>query len=230
MTTTDTTLLLSLRGLPRTLGATAHHEVDWTVPDDLGTSAMWVEPGSTLHLDVDLTTVDEGVLAQVTGDVELHGECVRCLDPVVEEGEFHAAEVYFESPTRRTAPTPEDELPEELLTVQDGDVVDLEPLVRDEVLDMVDPLPLCRPDCPGLCPQCGIRLADAPADHHHDDIDPRLAALAALLESDGVGDGVVSGDGAADSGDGVDGDGVDTPDDGSRRGADGAGSAGSDQA
>ncbi|MGO3796623.1 MAG: YceD family protein [Pauljensenia sp.] len=183
MTTTDTTLKLSLRDLPRTLGATAHREVDWTVPDDLGTSAMWVAPGSILHLDVDLTTVDEGVLAQVAGDVELQGECVRCLDPVVEQGEFHAAEVYFEPRKGRSALTSEDEIPEDLLTIQDGDLVDLEPLVRDEILDMVNPLPLCRPDCPGLCPQCGIRLADAPADHHHDDIDPRLAALAALLET-----------------------------------------------
>lgn len=221
MTTTDITLQLSLRGLPRTLGSTAHHEVDWTVPDDLGTSAMWVEPGSTLHLDVDLTSVDEGVLAQVTGDVELHGECVRCLDPVVEEGEFHAAEVYFESPKRRTTPTPEDELPEEMLTVQDGDVVDLEPLVRDEVLDMVDPLPLCHPDCPGLCPQCGIRLADAPADHHHDDIDPRLAALAALLDPEG--------DAAEEDGDGGDAAGGDGPDGGADT-AEGHAADGSDQA
>jgi len=182
---------------------------------------MWVEPGSTLHLDVDLTSVDEGVLAQVTGDVELHGECVRCLDPVVEEGEFHAAEVYFESPKRRTTPTPEDELPEEMLTVQDGDVVDLEPLVRDEVLDMVDPLPLCRPDCPGLCPQCGIRLADAPADHHHDDIDPRLAALAALLDPEG--------DAAEEDGDGGDAAGGDGPDGGADT-AEGHAADGSDQA
>lgn len=200
MTTTETTLRLSLRDLPRVLGATLHREVDWTVPDDLGTSAMWVEPGSTLHLDVDLTTVDDGVLVQIEGDVELHGECVRCLDPVVEDGEFHGAEVYFEAPRKRSAPTSEEELPEELLTVEDGDTVDLEPMVRDEVLDMVDPLPLCRPDCPGLCPQCGIRLADAPADHHHDDIDPRLAALATLL-GDGA-EGIDEG-GAAPGDDGA---------------------------
>lgn len=39
--------------------------------------------------------------------------------------------------------------------------------------------PVCRPDCPGLCPQCGVRLADEPG-HAHDDIDPRWAALAGL--------------------------------------------------
>lgn len=183
MTTTDSPLRIQLRDLPRHLGATLHRKVSWTVPDDLGTSAMWVEPGSTLDLDVELTTVDEGVLAQVDGEVELRGECVRCLEPVVKDEEFHGAEVYFEQPKGRAAAIAEDEVPEDLLLVEPGDVVDLEPLVRDEVLDLVDPLPLCRPDCPGLCPQCGIRLADAPADHHHDVIDPRLAGLAALLDT-----------------------------------------------
>ena len=41
--------------------------------------------------------------------------------------------------------------------------------------------PLCRPDCAGLCSQCGERLDDLPADHHHESIDPRWAALSGLL-------------------------------------------------
>jgi uncharacterized protein len=42
--------------------------------------------------------------------------------------------------------------------------------------------PLCREDCPGLCAECGARLADDP-DHAHDDaVDPRWAGLAALQD------------------------------------------------
>jgi uncharacterized protein len=42
--------------------------------------------------------------------------------------------------------------------------------------------PLCQDDCPGLCPECGARLADDP-DHGHDaPVDPRWAALGALAE------------------------------------------------
>jgi uncharacterized protein len=38
---------------------------------------------------------------------------------------------------------------------------------------------VCREDCPGLCSECGARLADEP-DHQHDVIDPRWSALSAL--------------------------------------------------
>jgi uncharacterized protein len=38
--------------------------------------------------------------------------------------------------------------------------------------------PLCSPDCPGLCPQCGVALATAEPGHDHDLIDPRWAKLA----------------------------------------------------
>ena len=38
--------------------------------------------------------------------------------------------------------------------------------------------PLCREDCPGLCVECGVRLADAGPDHGHEDApDPRWAGL-----------------------------------------------------
>jgi uncharacterized protein len=39
--------------------------------------------------------------------------------------------------------------------------------------------PLCSEDCPGLCAECGARLADDP-DHRHESVDPRWAALSGL--------------------------------------------------
>jgi len=41
--------------------------------------------------------------------------------------------------------------------------------------------PVCRPDCPGLCSECGLPLAEDP-EHQHDRIDPRWAALSAMTE------------------------------------------------
>ena len=43
--------------------------------------------------------------------------------------------------------------------------------------------PVCTPDCPGLCPECGVALAAEPG-HHHDRIDPRWSKLAEMLPSD----------------------------------------------
>ena len=63
------------------------------------------------------------------------------------------------------------------------DHVDLEPLLRDAVVLDLPLAPVCRDDCPGLCSQCGARLADDP-EHHHDVIDPRWAALGGLLADD----------------------------------------------
>jgi uncharacterized protein len=56
----------------------------------------------------------------------------------------------------------------------------VEPVVRDAVVLGLPWTPLCQADCGGLCPTCGQRLADLPADHAHDVIDPRWAALERL--------------------------------------------------
>ena len=50
----------------------------------------------------------------------------------------------------------------------DGDLLDLEPVLRDAVVLALPMSPLCREDCPGLCVQCGVRLDDGP-DHRHED-------------------------------------------------------------
>ena len=66
---------------------------------------------------------------------------------------------------------------EELL-IEDG-LIDLEPVLRDTVVPALPFQPVCRPDCPGLCSECGISLAED-SGHHHDVIDPRWAALNTL--------------------------------------------------
>ena len=58
--------------------------------------------------------------------------------------------------------------------------LELEPIVR-EAISLAEPIaPLCRPDCPGLCPTCGLELGSGPHDHPDTDIDPRLEALRAF--------------------------------------------------
>ena len=57
-----------------------------------------------------------------------------------------------------------------------GDLIDLEPALRDAVVLALPTNPLCREDCPGLCPECGVHWDDLPADHSHQQVDPRWAA------------------------------------------------------
>jgi uncharacterized protein len=132
---------------------------------------------SPVELDLRLEAVMEGVLVTGTAHAELTGECVRCLEPLADEVEVEVQElfVYEESDT---APDAEDSDVSRL----EGDLLDLEPLLRDAVVLSLPFQPLCRDDCPGLCIECGARLADEP-DHQHDDaIDPRWAALRELAQ------------------------------------------------
>jgi uncharacterized protein len=63
--------------------------------------------------------------------------------------------------------------------------VDLTQVLRDEFA-LTEPMhPLCRPDCPGLCAECGARLDERHTAHASDEIDPRLAGLARFLDRDG---------------------------------------------
>ncbi|WP_115727128.1 YceD family protein [Actinomyces culturomici] len=175
----ESPLVLSLVALSRQIGSTRHEERTWIAPVDLGTPSMRVAPGSEVPLSIDLTSVDEGVLVRATTSVDLEGECVRCLDPVVAHHEIDASDVYFE-----TAPAIDEEDPEadEVLLIGRHDTIDLEPLLRDAIITLVDDRPLCRPDCSGLCDVCGEKLDDLPEDHSHFVVDPRLASLQALLE------------------------------------------------
>ena len=66
----------------------------------------------------------------------------------------------------------------------EGDLLDLEPLLRDAVVLALPFQPLCQDDCPGLCVECGARLADDPDHGHETQIDPRWAALQGLAQDE----------------------------------------------
>ena len=61
----------------------------------------------------------------------------------------------------------------------DGEKIDLEPLFREQFVLAIPYAPLCREDCAGLCPQCGIDRNTATCSCEKP-IDPRLAALKGL--------------------------------------------------
>ncbi|MCU0265732.1 MAG: YceD family protein [Actinomycetia bacterium] len=150
----------SMRQLTRTVPA----------PADLGTGVIGVPAGSDVHLDIRCESVVEGVLVTATARVRVEGECVRCLDPVASSAEVAVQELYY---------YPDQDVDDEEAERLEGDLLDLEPALRDSVVLALPLQPLCRDDCPGLCPSCGVRLADDPG-HRHDVADPRWAALGAL--------------------------------------------------
>ena len=71
------------------------------------------------------------------------------------------------------------ELEEEDLTVSvfDGEGIDIDDLVREQVLLAVPERTLCREDCKGLCPTCGADRNLKPCGCESAETDPRWAAL-----------------------------------------------------
>jgi uncharacterized protein len=151
-------------------------------PEDLGSGLVRVPAGADVALDLRLEAVSEGVLVTGSAVAPLTGECARCLDPVSSTVEVTFQELY------RYLPDPgEDEADEERFL--DGDWLDLGPAFRDAVVLALPLSPLCREDCPGLCAECGARLAEAgPLHGHGEDLDPRWGLLRQLDVSDPVED------------------------------------------
>jgi uncharacterized protein len=165
-------LVLDTRELGRRPGSMKTLSRSVPAPVDLGVDVLGVPAGSELELDLRLESVVEGVLVSGTGSGTVTGECVRCLDPVSRPLVVDVQELW----TRGEPLDAEDELPQ-----LDGDLLDLEPVLRDAVVLALPLQPLCRDDCPGLCSECGAHLADDP-DHRHDETDPRWAALQQLAD------------------------------------------------
>jgi len=164
-------LVLDTHELGRRAGAMKVVRATVKGPADLGIAVIGVPPGSPVELDLRLESVVEGVLVSGTATVQLRGECVRCLGPISDELEVEIQELYV---------YPGVEPDNDLASRLEGDLIDLEPLLRDAVVLDLPFQPLCRKDCAGLCVECGANLNESPDHHHGQDLDPRWAALRTL--------------------------------------------------
>lgn len=165
--------VIDVRELGRRPGTMKPVRAEVRAPSGMAVGLAGVPADAPVLLDLRLESVVEGVLVSGTVTAPVTGECARCLIPVTDEVTVDVTEL-FAYPDSITDQTSEEDEVSHLV----GDMLDLEPVVRDAlVLDL--PLsPLCREDCRGLCAGCGIALDDLPDDHTHTSTDPRWAALA----------------------------------------------------
>ena len=165
-------LVLDTRSLPRRPGSMRTVQRVVPAPGDLGVELIGVPAGADLSLDLLLESVSEGVLVSGSVSAPVEGECGRCLRPINDTLEVTLQELFAYEHSTTDETTEEDEVGR-----LQGDLIDLQPSLRDAVVLALPSHPLCRQDCPGLCPECGAHWDDLPADHTHDQIDPRWAAL-----------------------------------------------------
>ena len=175
--------MLDTRELGRRPGSMREMTRTVPAPPDLGIDVLGVAEGAPVELDLRLEAVMEGVLVTGTARATLTGECARCLEPLTEDIEVGFQELFVYEDHALTGPGDNGSSEDDEVSTLEGDLVDLEPLLRDAVVLALPFQPLCMDDCPGLCPDCGARLAEDP-DHAHDAaIDPRWAALADLTQT-----------------------------------------------
>ena len=126
------------------------------------------------RLDVSRTSSGHAIKLAFSGSVE--GPCMRCLGEAAVPVEVEAREV-----DQRGAEDEELRSP-----YVDEDVLNVSALAHDALALALPQLLVCRVDCAGLCPVCGVSLNDAePGAHDHPAApDPRLAKLSELLERD----------------------------------------------
>ena len=143
-----------------------------------------VELAGPIDGTIRLQRTNRGILLRGRVAAPLRRTCARCLDPYVETVHLELAEEFL--PTvdpQRGVPLPAPAEDEEALAIDAQHQIDLTPVLRDE-LALTEPMhPLCRPDCPGLCPGCGRPLDVGTCSCTADEPDPRLAALAELRKA-----------------------------------------------
>jgi uncharacterized protein len=158
--------------------------VGFIIHETIGYSRDFPFETAVVHLppELELTDLDgvvrvtrtaQGLLVQVKMAAKTAAECVRCLEDFNQPLEIDFTELYAFTPSSVT---------ESGLLVPENGKIDLEPLVREEMLLAVPISPVCRPGCRGLCPVCGENLNQVHCQHEQEEIDIRLEALKALLE------------------------------------------------
>ena len=134
--------------------------------EDLNTSTVNVANDAPVVFDGNVEWIDGGRVV-LTGDVSVAwtAECFRCLGKASGVAKSMVREVFEPKPTEGE-------------TYQlNGDVIDIEPMMREAVALEFPIAPLCKADCAGLCPQCGVDKNTTACDCETEPKDIRWAAL-----------------------------------------------------
>ncbi len=141
-------------------------------PYDLGGQRYLPVPSEAQAL-LEIQRAVSGDVFRLRFETRLHGPCMRCLKDAVlpirvDAREYQAVDEHAD-PELRTEYVADDQL-------------DVSQWARDAIALALPSQILCRPDCAGLCPVCGLDLNETPHGHEETVADPRWAALEALRE------------------------------------------------
>jgi uncharacterized protein len=161
------------------------YNVSSLLREPVGSSRCYpIDPTPPVHRgNVELIRVPSGVLVRAQAEVLIEDNCSRCLAPFAYPQHIEFEEIFaqtYDVTTGAKLAPPEDE---EAFTISASHTIDITEAVRQYSEVAAAMQPLCRPDCPGICPECGQDLTIAPCRCETASVDSRWAALAALERS-----------------------------------------------
>jgi uncharacterized protein len=131
------------------------------------------------RLSVSKTETEVVVSGELTAEAEY--ECSRCLKGFRQKLELPVGVVYH--PAAEVGPERHELHDDEMdMGFYQGEELDLQDLLREQVMLNVQMKPLCSETCKGICPICGIDLNTGSCNCTRKEIDPRLEVLKALLD------------------------------------------------
>ena len=172
------------------------HEInaEFPAPSGIGDAVISVREGTPVHVIGSIDAIVDGLVLSAHVSAVAEGVCSRCLTPIrqVQESDPIALFPYHAHDPAGRRRTGTDDAEVEIIAGQEesestyplsaqGAYADIEALLRDELTAGLPLKPLCRADCRGLCPQCGMDMNQHP-DHRHEVSDIRWAALEGLKQ------------------------------------------------
>jgi len=164
--------------LKEATGGTRQYDVNADIEHAFDEDVIAVSP---LTGQLDFLRTGSNILITGSLDVTLQKSCARCLTELVLPVSIEIEELFYpqtDIATGHAVEIPDDA--EETNLIDDHNIVDLFEIVRQEVVLANDVVLYCRPDCRGLCQDCGADLNIETCDCESKHIDPRWSGLQAL--------------------------------------------------
>ena len=144
-----------------------------------------IEDGATIALakgQVSLQRIGKGIWAKVDLDLGVPASCSRCLKKLQHPMRITAEEEYLPTADIISGePLQLEQGEEDSFIIDQRHVLDLTELLRQYTLANRPLKPLCREDCPGLCPSCGTDISETPCSCREGAGDPRWGPLLNLV-------------------------------------------------
>jgi uncharacterized protein len=154
------------------------------LPEGLGPDVVLAAP---LRGHARLMRTLGGILVQGDFDAQVRVECARCLGDTILPIHGEIEEEAQPSVDLRSGDwIPEQQGDEETLRIDDRHILELDDIIRQEIVASLPLQPLCRADCNGLCEVCGANLNETACGHPQrvavEEAEPPLGRLGELLE------------------------------------------------